>query len=62
MISIGFNLKGGFWNRVTAMTGTDDVVELRWRLGFNFEGKLAWGCVEEVQLNLYRGVGEVWED
>jgi hypothetical protein len=30
-------------------------VELGWRLGFSFEGKLAWGCVEEA--HLYMGVG-----
>jgi hypothetical protein len=41
------------------MTGTSNVVELGCRLGFNFEGKLAWGCMEEVHLSLYRGVGGV---
>jgi hypothetical protein len=44
-------LKGGLWNR----GGSGDVVELGWRLGFSFEGKLAWGCVEEA--HLYMGVG-----
>jgi hypothetical protein len=28
------------------------MVELGWRVGFNFEGKLAWGCVGEVHPNL----------
>jgi hypothetical protein len=37
------------------MTGTDDVVELGWRLEFDFEGKLAWGCMGEVHL-AYIGV------
>jgi hypothetical protein len=37
--------------------GIDDVVELGWRLGFCFEAKLAWGCMGEVHLSLYRGVG-----
>jgi hypothetical protein len=41
------------------MTGTDDVVELGWWLVFSFEGKLAWGCMKEVHLSLYRGVGGV---
>jgi hypothetical protein len=41
---------------------TDDVVELGRRLGFGFEGKLAWGCVEEVHPSLYRGVGGVRKD
>jgi hypothetical protein len=35
------------------------VVEVRWRLGFGFEGKLEWGCIEEVHPSLYRGVGGV---
>jgi hypothetical protein len=39
-----------------------DVVELGWRLGFGFEGKLAWGCVEVVHPSLYRGVGGVRKD
>jgi hypothetical protein len=30
-----------------------DVVELGWRLGFGFEGKLAWGCIEVVHPLLY---------
>jgi hypothetical protein len=35
------------------------VVELgRW-LGFSFEVKLAWGCMGEVHLSLYKGVGRV---
>jgi hypothetical protein len=38
------------------------VVELRWRLGFSFEVKLAWGCVGEVLLSLYRGVKGVRKD
>jgi hypothetical protein len=33
------------------------VVELGWRIEFVFEVKLAWGCVGEVHLSLYRGVG-----
>jgi hypothetical protein len=59
MTGMGFNLKGGLWNRVAGITGTGDVVELRWRLGFGFEDKLAWGCMGEVHLSLYRGVGGV---
>jgi hypothetical protein len=39
--------------------GTGDVVELGWRLGFSFEWKLAWGCVEEMHPSIYRGVGGV---
>jgi hypothetical protein len=35
------------------------VLELRWRLEFSFEGKLAWGCVGEVNPSLCRGVGGV---
>jgi hypothetical protein len=42
--------------------GTDDVVELGWRLGFDFEGKLAWGYMGEVQPSSYRGVGGVQKD
>jgi hypothetical protein len=38
------------------------VVELRWRLGFGFEVKLAWGCVVEVHPRFYRGVGGVLMD
>jgi hypothetical protein len=44
---------------VVATTVTGDVVELGWRLGFGFEEKLVWGCVEEVHPSLYRGVGGV---
>jgi hypothetical protein len=35
------------------------VVELEWRLEFNFAGKLAWGCMREMHPSLYRGVGGV---
>jgi hypothetical protein len=38
------------------------VVELGQQLGFNFEVKLAWGCMWEVHPSLYRGVGGVWMD
>jgi hypothetical protein len=38
------------------------VVELGWRLGFDFEAKLAWRCVGEVHPSLYRGVGGVQID
>jgi hypothetical protein len=41
---------------------THDVVELGWRIGFYFEGKLAWGCVEDVHPSFYRGVGGVKKD
>jgi hypothetical protein len=34
------------------------VVELGWRLEFDFEGKLAWGCVREVHPSFYIGVSE----
>jgi hypothetical protein len=49
------------------MSGSDEraattVVEVGRRLGFGFEGKLAWGCVEEVHPGLYRGVGGVQKD
>jgi hypothetical protein len=47
---------------VAATTGTGDVVELGWQLGFDFESKLAWGCMGEVHLSLYRGVGGVQKD
>jgi hypothetical protein len=40
--------------------GIDDVVELGWRLDFDFERKLAWGCMGGgVHPSLYRGVGGV---
>jgi hypothetical protein len=42
--------------------GTDDVVELGWQLGFDFEVKLAWGDMGEVHPSLYRGVGGVQKD
>jgi hypothetical protein len=42
--------------------GTGDVVELGWWLGFGFEAKLALGCMGEVHLSLYRGVGGVQKD
>jgi hypothetical protein len=35
------------------------VVELGWRLEFDFEMKLALGCMGEVNSSLYRGVGGV---
>jgi hypothetical protein len=38
------------------------VVKLRWRLGFMFEAKLAWGGVGEVHPNLDKGVGGVRKD
>jgi hypothetical protein len=41
---------------------TGDVVELGWRLGSDFERKLAWGCMGEVHLSLNRGVGGVRKD
>jgi hypothetical protein len=47
---------------VAATTGTGDVVELGWQLGFDFESKLAWGCMGEVHRSLYRGVGGVQKD
>jgi hypothetical protein len=31
------------------------VVELRWRLEFSFEGKLAWGCMGEGAPKLISG-------
>jgi hypothetical protein len=39
---------------VAAARGTDDVVELGWRLGFGFEVKLVWGDMGEVHPSLYR--------
>jgi hypothetical protein len=47
---------------VAAATGSGDVVELGWQLGFGFEVKLAWGCMGEVHLSLYRAVGGVRKD
>jgi hypothetical protein len=47
---------------VAVTRGTGDVVELEWRLGFSFEGKLAWGCMGNVHPSLYRGVGGVWKN
>jgi hypothetical protein len=47
---------------VAAARGTDNVVELGWRLGFSFESKLAWGCMGEMHPSLYRGVGGVQKD
>jgi hypothetical protein len=44
------------------MTGTVNVVELGWWLGFSFVGKFAWACMEDVPPNLYRGVGGVRKD
>jgi hypothetical protein len=38
------------------------VVELGWRLGISFEGKLSWVCMGEVHPSLYRGVGGVQKD
>jgi hypothetical protein len=46
---------------VTAASGTGDVVELGWQVGFGFEAKLMWGDVGEVHPSLYRGIG-VWND
>jgi hypothetical protein len=45
---------------VATTTGTSDVMELGWQVGFGFEVKLdgdAWG-----HLSLYRGVGGVRKD
>jgi hypothetical protein len=39
--------------------GTGNVVELGWRLGFDFEAKLTWGDIGEVHSRLYRGVGGI---
>jgi hypothetical protein len=52
----------GFGTGVAMTRGTEDVVELGWRLGFSFEGKLAWGCVEEVHPSSYMGLGGVRKD
>jgi hypothetical protein len=38
--------------------GTDDVMELGWRLGFDFEGKLAWGYMRRCS---QAHIG-VWEE
>jgi hypothetical protein len=43
---------------VAVARGTNDVVDLGWRLGFGFEAKLAWRGVGEVQPT-YIGV---WEE
>jgi hypothetical protein len=50
MTGTGFNLEGELRNR----GGCDEramamVVKLRWRLGFMFEAKLAWGGVGGVR-------------
>jgi hypothetical protein len=37
------------------------VVELGWRLGFDFEAKLVRRSVGKVHPNLYRDVGGVWK-
>jgi hypothetical protein len=47
---------------VSATRGTDNVMELRWWLGFGFEVKLAWGDVRELDPSLYRSVGGVRKD
>jgi hypothetical protein len=39
--------------------GINDVVELGWWLGFDFEEKLAWRGMGEVHSSLCRGVGGV---
>jgi hypothetical protein len=63
MTGTGFNLEGGVWNRGGGgESAAATVVELRWRLGFGFEVKLAWGCVGEVHPSLYRGVRGVRKD
>jgi hypothetical protein len=36
--------------------------KLGWQLGFSFGATLAWGGMEEVHPNLYRGVGGVRKD
>jgi hypothetical protein len=59
---MGFNLKGGLWNRVAVVRGTGDVVELGWQLGFGFEVKLAWRDVGEVHPSLYWVIGGVRKD
>jgi hypothetical protein len=61
MTGTGFNLKEDFGTRVATMRSIGDALELGWHLGFGFQAKLAWGCVGEVHLILYRGVG-VWKD
>jgi hypothetical protein len=47
---------------VAITRSTSDMVELGWRIGFSFEGKLAWGCMEDVHPSLYRGIGGVRKD
>jgi hypothetical protein len=47
---------------VAVARGTDDLVELGWRLEFGFEAKLAWGDMGEVHPSFYRGVGGVRKD
>jgi hypothetical protein len=38
------------------------MVNLRWRLELDFEEGMAWGCMGEVHLSLYRVVGGVRKD
>jgi hypothetical protein len=52
----------GFEIGVAMGRSTGDMVELGWRIGFSFEGKLAWGCMEKVHPSLYRGVRGVQKD
>jgi hypothetical protein len=55
-----FNLVGELRNRGGgAERAMVMVVELRWRLGFMFEVKLAWGGMGEVHPSLYKVVGGV---
>jgi hypothetical protein len=53
----GLQKRGGGDERAMAM-----VVELRWRLGFDFEATLTWRYVGEVHPNLYRVVGRARKD
>jgi hypothetical protein len=47
---------------VAAARGSDNMVELGWKLGFGFEATLTWGDTGEVHPSLYRGIGGVRKD
>jgi hypothetical protein len=57
MTGTWFNLKGELRNRDGGDGGGTRVTA---KLGF--EGELAWGCMGEMHLSLYRGVGGVRKD
>jgi hypothetical protein len=59
MTGTGFTMEGGVWNRGGGRErAAATVVELGWRLGLDFEVKLAWRCMGRCT-QAYIGV---WEE